>query len=78
MSRQTSAADILALSVSTPKWLETVIEGYQLDHKTKELLAELSLTGSNDKGYTLTDGVIRYKGRIWLGQHKEADRKSVV
>jgi len=58
--------------VSTPKWLETVIEGYQLDHKTKELLAELSLTGSNDKGYTLTDGVIRYKGRIWLGQHKEA------
>jgi len=72
LSRQTSAADILALSVSTPKWLETVIEGYQLDHKTKELLAELSLTGSNDKGYTLTDGVIRYKGRIWLGQHKEA------
>jgi hypothetical protein len=36
------------------------------------LLAELSLTGSNEKGYSLVDGVIRHQGRIWLGNHKKA------
>jgi len=72
LSKQTSTTKILAISVSTPKWLETVIEGYQQDPKTKDLLAELSLTGDNGKGYTSVDGVIRYKGRIWLGNHKEA------
>jgi hypothetical protein len=52
--------------------LESVIEGYQQDEQTKQLLAELCVTGSNTKGFTLTDGIIRYKGRIWLGDHKKA------
>ncbi|CAO2206554.1 unnamed protein product [Urochloa humidicola] len=72
LSRQSHSVEVMALSTSIPKWLETVIEGYQSDPKSKELLTELSLTGSNEKGYTLVDGVIRYKGRIWLGNHKEA------
>ena len=30
------------------------------------------MVGTNDKGYTLADGVIRHKGKIWLGNYKEA------
>jgi hypothetical protein len=52
--------------------MEIVIEGYQQDKQCKTLLTELSLTGSNNKGFTLQEGIIRYKGRIWLGNHKEA------
>ena len=72
LSRQPIGDQVLAISEITPRWLEIVIEGYQQDPATKELLIELSLTGSNTKGYSLVDGVIRYKGRIWLGKHKEA------
>ena len=72
LSRQSTSDQLLAISVSTPKWLEIIIEGYQQDPDAKQLLAELSVVGTNDKGYTLTDGVIRYKGKIWLGNHKEA------
>jgi hypothetical protein len=72
LSRQPASADLLAISTVTPKWLETVIEGYQQDDSTRKLLAKLALTGSNDKGYSLVDGVIRYKGCIWLGHHKAA------
>lgn len=61
LSRQPAPADLLAISTVTPKWLETVIEGYQQDDSTRKLLVELALTGSNDKGYSLVDGVIRYK-----------------
>lgn len=50
------------------------MEGYRQDAATKQLLAELALTGTNDKGYSLIDGIIKYKGRIWLGAHVEAQQ----
>jgi RNase adaptor protein for sRNA GlmZ degradation len=71
LSRQESTQELNASSTSTPKWLEFVIEGYQQDEQTKQLLAELCVTGSNDKGFSVTEGIIRYKGRIWLGNHIE-------
>lgn len=67
LSRQSTSDQLLAISVSTPKWLEIIIEGYQQDPDAKQLLAELSVVGTNDKGYTLTDGVIRYKGKNMVG-----------
>jgi hypothetical protein len=68
LSRQ-QEGQLHAIFACTPKWLETVIESYQHDSTTQQLLQE---TGSNDKGYTLVNGVIRHKGRIWLGNHTEA------
>jgi hypothetical protein len=56
------------------KWLETVAEGYSQDPEAKALVTELSLVGSNEKGYSLDDGIIKYKGHIWLGNHKEAHK----
>jgi ribonuclease HI len=72
LSRQTHEEEVMAISVSVPRWLETVIEGYQKDDQTKALPTELYLFKTNDKGFSLSDGVIRYKGRMWLGNHKEA------
>jgi hypothetical protein len=72
LSRQAHDEELGAISTSIPKWLETVIESYQQDEQTKTLLSELCITKVNDKGFSLSEGVIRYKGRIWLGNHKEA------
>lgn len=72
MSRQPHDHQLHSISVSTPRWLETIVEAYQEDPFSQQLLAELSLTGSNEKGYSLVDGVIRHQGRIWLGNHKKA------
>jgi len=52
------------ISTSTPRWLEIIVEGYAKDAQTKQLLTKLSITGSNDKGYTLSNGIIKYKDRI--------------
>lgn len=70
--RQSDSLQVLAVSTSTPNWLEIIMEGYHQDDHNKQLLSELSLTGTNDNGFSLGDGIIRYKGRIWLGTHKEA------
>jgi hypothetical protein len=72
LSRKTVHHQTYALSTVKPRWLEIIVEGYQQDPETKQLLTELCITRSNAKGFTLTDGIIKYKGRIWLGNHTEA------
>jgi len=72
LSRQPADTSLLAVFVSTPRWLEIIIDGYQQDPSTQQLLTELALTGTNDKGFSLKGGIIKYKNRIWLGHHTEA------
>ena len=72
LSRKHHPEQLYAISTSKPKWLEIIVEAYQKDPPTKQLLTELSLTQSNDKGFSLQDGLIKYKGKIWLGNHQEA------
>jgi len=74
LSRQAEPGTVAAISTSTPRWLEIIVEGYTKDDQTKQLLTELIITGSNDKGFSLFDGLIKYKNRIWLGNHTEAHR----
>lgn len=74
LSRKEGHQEVHAMSISKPKWLEIVLEGYQKDETTKQLLIELSISGTNDKGFSLTDGLIRYKGRVWLGNHVKAQQ----
>lgn len=72
VSRKSVHDEIHALTVSRPRWLEVIIEGCQDDEATKELLTELSVSNDNKKGFSLVEGLIRYKGRVWLGSHKAA------
>jgi len=72
LSRKHHPEQLYAISMSKPKWLEIIVEAYQKDPPTKQLLTELSLTQSNDKGFSLQDGLIKYKGKFWLGNHQEA------
>jgi len=44
----------------------------------KQLLTELAMTGDNGKGYTLKKGVIRFKGRVWIGNNSIAQRDILI
>lgn len=48
LSRRPMHYSVNAMSVVRPKWIETVVEGYQQDDKAKKLLTELSVQGHND------------------------------
>ena len=78
LSWQAEPSTVVAIFTSTPKWLEIIVEGYTKDDQTKQLLTKLSITGSNDKGFSLSDGLIKYKNRIWLGNHTEAHRAMLL
>jgi hypothetical protein len=74
LSRRPHGLNMMAMSAVQPKWLATIRGGYAADTQAQQLLTELALTGFNEQGYSLQDGIIRYRGRIWLGNNKEAHR----
>jgi hypothetical protein len=59
-------ASLCAISQLQPAWLSDVIASYDSNHQAKELLTRLSLQDATLEHFTLHDGVIRYKNRIWL------------
>ena len=69
LSRQTIPSPPMAISISTPAWMTNLIHGYEEDDQAKELLTELSICSTNEKGFQLLNGLIRYKGRIWVGNN---------
>jgi hypothetical protein len=69
LSRCPVGKTIFALSVCSPSWVENLIQGYEQDTDTKQLLSELALSGNSSKGYVLVDGIIRYKGTVWIGNN---------
>ena len=69
LSRLDQQHSVLAISSVIPSWMETLVAGYEEDTSSKQLLTELSVTGRNDKGYSLDNGVLLYKGCIWVGQN---------
>jgi hypothetical protein len=72
LSRLPSENELFSISICRPRWLESIVEGYEKDEKAKTLLQELSIASPNKQGYTLHKGLIRFKDRIWLGNNSEA------
>lgn len=56
---------------------EQVVMGYQSEEQSKSFLVELVL-GTIKDNYSLTNGVIRFKGRIWLGSNEALQHKILL
>ena len=54
----------------TPPWLSEVVASYAKDPAATSLLQQLAVNPEAHPPYSLSGGVIRYKGRIWLGSNK--------
>ena len=67
LSRCPVTESLLAVSFYTPTWQENLMQGYQDDELDKQLLTELSVQSPNAKGFSVLDGLIRFKGRVWVG-----------
>lgn len=65
-----------AISLVTPKWIAEMEQSYEMDPKNKNLLEKLLL----DPNYinqldVLHNGLIRHKGRIYIGDEKNLKTK---
>lgn len=69
LSRTPDSNEVFSISMGTPQWLERLQQGYEDDPDSKQLLAQLALSAENDKGYALVNGIIKHRGRIWVGNN---------
>jgi hypothetical protein len=60
--------ELQVISQSKPMWLESVELGYKKDQEVVDRLAQLAIS-SPQGNYTLHKGLIRHKGRIWIGRN---------
>lgn len=74
LSRCYSENTMLAISSCNPTWMQRLQEGYSEDPQAQKLLTELAVSSGDYKGYSLVDGVIRYRGRVWLGSNQLAQK----
>lgn len=65
------------VSSASPQWMEAVAASYLGDDATKTLLTKLSIAPKSIQHFTLVDGVIRHKGRIWVGNDPVLQNKLI-
>lgn len=70
---RTAHADIQELavvSVVQPTWLLDLQTAYSTNPKSSQLLQELTIKSPSGH-YSLKDGIIYYKSRVWVGSSAE-------
>jgi hypothetical protein len=57
---------ILAISSCQPLWVLAVVDAYQQDPYAQELLVKLALAPETEGLFSLHNGLIRKKGKVWI------------
>lgn len=74
----TSDTEVIAISVNRPAWLETIVHSYFTDPHCKQLLEQLVVATDNTSDYSLSNGILRFKGRIWIGNDAEIQKHIIA
>lgn len=78
LSRVGHLLEIQTVSTSRPEWLQEVINSYTNDAHTVTLLQELAIKSPNDQGYILEQGLIKFKGRLYIGENLALQTKLIA
>lgn len=65
----TELSEFLAISVCSPSWLQEVVKGYEQDPVSTKLLIELAINPDAHTHYKLSQGLLKHKGRVWVGDN---------
>ena len=61
------SSELQAITTVRPQWLTLIADSYTADPAALALLSSLAVTPDSKPHFTLKEGIIRYKGRIWVG-----------
>lgn len=67
--RQHPPASCFALSLVTPEWCADVRSGYQSDPQATNILAKLTNQAASVPHFSLVDGLLYYKNKLWVGNN---------
>jgi hypothetical protein len=64
-------------STVVPVWIQEVLNSYAVDDSAQNLLQELVVVSPNDKGFSLSQGLIRHMKKIWVGANSALHTKII-
>jgi hypothetical protein len=64
-----------AISCAQPTWLQEVLVSYDTDSSTQRLLTKLAMDNSAIPDFSLHNGILRYKGSVWVGANQTLQHK---
>jgi hypothetical protein len=67
--RPTADCHLTALSVCQPSWTTEIVAGYVQDSTTQDILSKVIVSRESVPQFELKDGLLRFKGRIWIGDN---------
>jgi hypothetical protein len=67
LSRRPHHINLMAISTTIPLWITEVLDSYIEDPKCKEVEEQLQVTPSVIPNFTLSNGILIYKGKILIG-----------
>jgi hypothetical protein len=76
LSRVGYIFSIQSTSAVVPVWIQ-VLNSYVVDDSAQKLLQELDVVSPNDKGFSLSQGLIRHKKKIWVGANSTLHTKII-
>jgi hypothetical protein len=50
-------------------WMQEVLNSYATDSVAQDLLTQLAIKSPNEQGFSLHQGIIRYKGKVWIAHN---------
>ena len=75
--RPHSTEACLAISTVVPQWCSEVVAGYTSDPQAQAYIAQLAVDPSAVQHFTLQNGLLHYKNRIWLGNNKSMQQRVI-
>lgn len=78
LSRVEHEQEIQAISECIPTWVQKFKEGYEDDDQAKQLISELAIAPDSHPDYKLQNGVLRFKGRVWVGNNSTAQNHILI
>lgn len=70
-----TGSELIAMTTCILLWLAEVEAGYKEDAQSSRLLVELSAGNTKHPKFTLKEGILRYEGRIWVGNNTKVQQK---
>lgn len=70
--------DLVAVSMCVPSWLTKVVNGYESDVPTKNMLTQLSMKDVMHPKFQLQDGLLCYAGHVRVGANTPMQQKIIT
>jgi hypothetical protein len=69
---------LMETSVCQPAWVQEVVNSYTTDPDMIELLQQLAIQSPDSKGHSLHQGLIKFKGRLVIGNNLALQTKLIA